>query len=39
LCEKASKGQDPVKLHQLIRELNDLLEAREARMKDTSPKT
>ena len=33
LCEQASKGQDPKKLHELIREINDLLEAKEARLK------
>jgi len=33
LCEQASKEQDPKKLHELIREINDLLEAKEARLK------
>jgi hypothetical protein len=36
LCEQASKEQDPVKLHQLIKEINDLLEAKEARLKRSS---
>jgi hypothetical protein len=39
LCDQASKEQDPVKLHQLIKEINDLLEAKEARLKGTSLKT
>jgi hypothetical protein len=33
LCEQASKEQDPKKLHELIREINDLLEAKELRLK------
>jgi len=33
LCEQASKEQDPKKLHELIREINDLLETKEARLK------
>ena len=33
LCEQAAVEQDPVKLHQLIRQINDLLEAKEARLK------
>jgi hypothetical protein len=33
LCEQAAIEQDPVKLHQLISEINDLLEAKEARLK------
>ena len=37
LCEQASKGQDPKKLHELIREINDLLKAKEARLKGNSP--
>jgi hypothetical protein len=39
LCEQASKEQDPVKLHQLIKEINDLLEAKEQLLKrDLPPK-
>ena len=37
LCEQASVEQDPKKLHELIREINDLLEAKEARLKNNSP--
>jgi hypothetical protein len=37
LCEKASKEQDPAKLHKLIKEINDLLEAKERRLKAASP--
>jgi len=37
LCEQASKEQDPVKLHKLIKEINDLLEAKENRLKGASP--
>ena len=37
LCELASKEQDPVKLHKLIQEINDLLEAKESRLKGASP--
>ena len=33
LCEQAAVEQDRVKLHQLVRRMNDLLEAREARLK------
>jgi hypothetical protein len=33
LCEQAAVEQDPVKLHQLIKQINDLLEAKEARLK------
>jgi hypothetical protein len=33
LCEQASVEQDPEKLHKLIKEINDLLEAKEARLK------
>jgi hypothetical protein len=36
LCEQASKEQDPVKLHKLIKEINDLLEAKEQRLKGAS---
>jgi hypothetical protein len=37
LCELASKEQDPAKLHELIKEINDLLEAKEARLKGNQP--
>jgi hypothetical protein len=33
------KEQDPVKLHQLIKEINDLLVAKEARLKGRPPNT
>jgi hypothetical protein len=39
LCEQASTEQDPVKLHQLVKEINDLLAAKEARLKDVPPKS
>jgi hypothetical protein len=39
LCEQAAIEQDPKKLHELIKETNDLLEAKEARLKDNPPKT
>jgi hypothetical protein len=38
LCEQAGKEQDPVKLHELVREINRLLEEKEARLKGNSPK-
>jgi len=34
LCEQAAIEQDPEKLHKLVKEINDLLEAKEARLKD-----
>jgi hypothetical protein len=37
LCEQASKEQDPEKLHQLIKEINDLLEAKQQRLDRKSP--
>jgi hypothetical protein len=39
LCEQASVEQDPKKLHELIKEINDLLAAKEARLKGSPPKT
>jgi hypothetical protein len=39
LCEQAAVEQDPAKLHQLIKEINDLLEAKESRLKGNPPKT
>jgi hypothetical protein len=32
LCEQAAKEQDPAKLIELVREINDLLEAKQARL-------
>ena len=37
LCEQASTEQDPKKLVKLIREINELLEAKRARLKIDSP--
>lgn len=37
LCEQASKEQDPEKLHQLIKEINDLLEAKQQRLNRKPP--
>ena len=39
LCEQASVEQDPKKLHELIKQINDLLEAKEARLNGNRPKT
>ena len=39
LCEQAAIEQDPKKLHELIKEINDLLEAKEARLKGNPAKT
>jgi hypothetical protein len=39
LGEQAAVEQDPKKLHELIREINDLLEATEARLKGRPPST
>jgi hypothetical protein len=39
LCEQAAGEQDPKKLHELIKEINDLLEAKEVRLKGNPPKT
>jgi hypothetical protein len=38
LCEQAATEQDPEKLHRLVKEINDLLEAKEARLKGSPPK-
>jgi hypothetical protein len=35
LCQQAAVEQDPQKLLQLIKEINDLLEAKEARLLQT----
>ena len=37
LCEQAAVEQDPDKLHQLIREINRLLDEKRARLKGTPP--
>jgi hypothetical protein len=39
LCEQAAVEQDPKKLHELIREINRLLEEKEARLKGNAPTT
>ena len=36
---EAAVEQDPKKLHDLIKEINDLLAAKEARLKGNPPKT
>ena len=38
LCEQAAVEQDPAKLHVLIREINHLLEEKEARLKGNQSK-
>jgi len=37
LCEQAAKEQDPAKLMKLIKEINELLEAKERRLKGDLP--
>jgi hypothetical protein len=37
LCEKAAVEQDPVKLRELVKEISDLLEAKQKRLKGTAP--
>jgi hypothetical protein len=37
LCEQAAVEQDPEKLHQLVKEINELLEAKESRLKGAVP--
>jgi hypothetical protein len=37
LCEQAAVEKDPVKLHELIREINDLLEQKQNRLNPQSP--
>jgi hypothetical protein len=37
LCELAAKEQDPAKLMQLIKEINELLDAKERRLRGDSP--
>jgi hypothetical protein len=39
LCEQASTEQDAEKLHELIKQINDLLESKEARLKGRLPST
>lgn len=36
LCEKAANEQDPEKLMVLVKEINDLLEAKESRLRGES---
>ena len=37
LCELAVREQDPAKLMQLIKEINELLDAKERRLRGDSP--
>lgn len=37
LCEQASVEQDPEKLHEVIKEINLLLEEKNARLKGVAP--
>ena len=37
LCELAAREQDPAKLMQLIKEINELLDAKERRLRGDSP--
>ena len=39
LCELATKEQDPVKLMELVAEINRILEAKERRLTAAEPKT
>jgi hypothetical protein len=39
LCEQAAVEQDPEKLLELVREINDLLEQKRARLTDNTPPT
>jgi hypothetical protein len=39
LCARAAKEQDPDKLMQLIAQINQLLEAKERRLKSSRPPT
>jgi hypothetical protein len=36
LCEQAAVEQDPIKLHDLVKEISDLLEAKEKRLRGTT---
>jgi hypothetical protein len=38
LCEQAAKEQDPKRLVQLVKEINDLLEAKQKRLSEDSAK-
>jgi hypothetical protein len=38
LCEQAAKEQDPKKLVQLVKEINDLLEAKRKRLNEDGAK-
>ena len=37
LCELAAKEQDPKKLFELVREINDLMEAKQKRLRGETP--
>ena len=39
LCEQAEVEKDPAKLHELVKEINRLLDEKEARLKGGPPKT
>jgi hypothetical protein len=39
LCEQAAVEQDPAKLHELVKEINRLLDEKEVRLKRNQPKT
>jgi hypothetical protein len=39
LCERAANEQDPAKLMELVAEINRLLEAKEKRLKEQSPRS
>ncbi len=39
LCELATKEQDPVKLMELVAEINRILESKEQRLKAADPKS
>ncbi len=39
LCEQAANEQDPQKLHELVREINQLLEEKQARLKGPASKS
>jgi hypothetical protein len=38
LCAQAAVEQDPKKLHELIRQINELLDAKERRLNSLPPK-
>ena len=39
LCERASKEQDPKKLHELVKEIDQLLKEKEDGLKPITPQT